>query len=136
MSPQMLILHQSSPKKCRLLGHGNDFQKNIGPVEDSMYYSTLQDNPFQNPNHSTTDCDVVKQGKNYSLPKHLSNISLLTLCLRVPRALSTRSSSTAIVAYFGSRKGSIFVKPNFPQSLATRTPPSLVRQTSSPAQSP
>jgi len=27
MSPQMLILHQSSPKKCRLLGHRLDYQK-------------------------------------------------------------------------------------------------------------
>ena len=32
----MLILSKSSPKKCRLLGHRYNFQKNIGPAEDSM----------------------------------------------------------------------------------------------------
>jgi hypothetical protein len=46
MSPQILILPKSSPNKYRLLGHGHNFQKNIGPVEDSMYgakttYSTV-----------------------------------------------------------------------------------------------
>jgi hypothetical protein len=37
----MLILRKSSLKKCRLLGHGHNFQKNIGPTEDSMSYSAL-----------------------------------------------------------------------------------------------
>ena len=30
MLPQMLILRQPSPNKCRLLGHGRNFQRNIG----------------------------------------------------------------------------------------------------------
>jgi len=32
----MLILHQSSPKKCYFLAKYYNSKKNIGPVEDSM----------------------------------------------------------------------------------------------------
>ena len=44
--PQMLVLHKLSSNKYRLLGHGRNFQKNIGPVEDSMADSILQGNMF------------------------------------------------------------------------------------------
>jgi hypothetical protein len=33
----MLILHQSSPKKCHFLAEYCNLQKNIGPISDSMY---------------------------------------------------------------------------------------------------
>ena len=42
MSPQILILCKSSPDIYRFLAKYCNFQKNIGPVEDSMTYSTLQ----------------------------------------------------------------------------------------------
>jgi hypothetical protein len=37
MTPQMLILPESSPKICYFLAKYCNLQKNIGPVEDSMY---------------------------------------------------------------------------------------------------
>jgi hypothetical protein len=36
MSPQMLILLKSSPKKCYFLAEYCNLQKNIGSIEDSM----------------------------------------------------------------------------------------------------
>ena len=46
MSPQMLILPESSPNIYNFLVEYCNFQKIIGPVEDSMNYSTLQDHMF------------------------------------------------------------------------------------------
>jgi hypothetical protein len=37
MTQQMLVLPESSPNKCRLLNYGHNYQKNIGPINDSMY---------------------------------------------------------------------------------------------------
>jgi hypothetical protein len=39
MSPQMLILHQSSPDIYHFLAEYYNFKKNIGPAADSMYVS-------------------------------------------------------------------------------------------------
>jgi len=41
MSLQVLILPESSPKKCYFLAEYCNFQKNIGPKKDSMTYSPL-----------------------------------------------------------------------------------------------
>jgi len=38
MSPQMLILRQPSPDIYHFLAKYCNFQKNIGPVEDSMSF--------------------------------------------------------------------------------------------------
>jgi hypothetical protein len=39
MSPEILILPESSPKTCYFLIEYWNFEKNIGPVEDSMSFS-------------------------------------------------------------------------------------------------
>ena len=41
MSPQILIMLKSSPDIYHFLAEYYNFKKNIGPVEDSMAYSTL-----------------------------------------------------------------------------------------------
>jgi len=41
MSPQMLILHQSSPDIYHFLAEYYNFKKNIGPAADSMSYSIM-----------------------------------------------------------------------------------------------
>jgi hypothetical protein len=62
MSPQILILPESSPNIYHFLAEGRHLQKNIGPVEDSMSYAYF---PYQVSTLNLTSFN----GKNIKIPQ-------------------------------------------------------------------